>query len=312
MLILSIDLVNKVINVRSISVSARFIVLVLVGFAAQLVDGALGMAYGVTSTTLLLSMGLVPATASASVHLAEIGTTLASGASHWRFGNINREIVVRLAIPGAIGAFLGAVALSHVPAELARPIVSIFLGALGVLLLVRFGFRRGAPSPRGRLPTRALAPLGLIGGFLDAAGGGGWGPIVTPTLLASGRVQPRNAVGNTDTSEFAVAVAASVGFFVALDMSGISLVIVGAMLIGGLLAAPVAAWLVRHLPARVLGVAVAGIIILTNAPRALETVAVPAQTQYVVLGLLAMVWATAMFMVTIGNRAAPVYIRTRD
>ncbi len=241
-----------------------FIVVALVGFAAQLVDGALGMAYGVTSSTLLLTLGLAPATASASVHLAEVGTTLASGVSHWRLRNLNRSTVIRLAGPGAVGAFLGAVVLSNVSAETARPLVSIFLAALGVLLLVRFGFRRSQVVQPRRIPTRALAPLGLVGGFLDAAGGGGWGPIVTPSLLASGRVQPRKVVGSVDASEFAVAVAASIGFFVALDMSEISLVVVGGMLIGGLVAAPMAAWLVRRLPARILGVAVSGVVILTN------------------------------------------------
>jgi uncharacterized membrane protein YfcA len=293
-------------------VPAQFIVFVLVGFAAQLVDGALGMAYGVTSTTLLLTMGLAPATASASVHLAEIGTTLASGVSHWRFGNLNRTIVVRLAIPGAVGAFVGAVALSNVSAEVARPIVSIFLGGLGVLLLIRFGFRRGQATTRRRVPTRALVPLGLVGGFLDAAGGGGWGPIVTPSLLASGRVQPRKAVGNADTSEFAVAVAASIGFLVALDMSGISLVIVGGMLVGGLVAAPVAAWLVRRLPARVLGVAVSGVIIVTNVPRVLDTIAVPAPAGFIVLGLLGVVWAAAMYTATIRHRAPLAPVRDRN
>jgi uncharacterized membrane protein YfcA len=292
--------------------SAGFVVLVMVGFAAQLVDGALGMAYGVTSTTLLLSMGLVPATASASVHLAEVGTTLVSGVSHWRFGNVNREIVVRLAIPGAIGAFLGAVTLSHVSAELARPVVSIFLAALGVLLLVRFGFRHSPVATRRRLPTRALAPLGLIGGFLDAAGGGGWGPLVTPTLLASGRMQPRHAVGNADTSEFAVALAASVGFFVALDLNSISIVVVGGMLLGGLLAAPLAAWLVRRMPAQILGVAVAGVIILTNGPRALAAVEIPVSTQYVVLAVVAIIWAAAMLVATVGKRRSLSSVETYE
>jgi hypothetical protein len=271
-----------------------FVVLVLIGFAAQLVDGALGMAYGVTSTTLLLSFGLAPAAASASVHLAEVGTTLASGLSHWRLGNVNKRMVARLAVPGAIGAFTGAVVLSNLSAEVARPLVSIFLASLGVLLLVRFAFRAGAPVQPRRIPTRAIAPLGLVGGFLDAAGGGGWGPIVTPTLLASGRVQPRKAIGNTDASEFAVAVAASIGFFVALDFSEISLLVVGSVLLGGLLAAPLAALLVRHLPARVLGVAVAGVIILTNGPRALEAVGLPAPVVYGVLGVLGLAWLLAM------------------
>ena len=139
-----------------------FIALALVGFVAQLVDGALGMAYGVTSTTLLLSVGLAPAAASASVHLAEVGTTLASGVSHWRMRNINRATVMRLAIPGAAGACVGDVVLSHLSAEVARPLVAFFLLGLGILLLVRFGFRRTQPVRPRPLPARALAPLGLV------------------------------------------------------------------------------------------------------------------------------------------------------
>jgi uncharacterized membrane protein YfcA len=285
-------------------VPTSLIVMILVGFAAQLVDGALGMAYGVTSSTLLLTMGLVPATASASVHLAEVGTTLASGISHWRLRNLSRDTVIRLAIPGAVGAFIGAVVLSNLSAEIARPLVSIFLAGLGVLLLIRFGFRRSQVVRPRPIPARALAPLGLVGGFLDAAGGGGWGPIVTPSLLASGRVRPRKVVGSVDASEFAVASAASIGFFVALDMSEISAMVVGGMLLGGLIAAPLAAWLVRHLPPRILGVAVSGVIILTNGPRALETIGLPVAAIYAVLAVAAIVWVGAMVAVLARRRAA--------
>jgi uncharacterized protein len=286
-------------------VSTSFLVMVLVGFAAQLVDGALGMAYGVTSSTLLLSIGLAPATASASVHLAEVGTTLASGLSHWRLGNLNRSTVVRLAVPGAAGAFLGAVVLSNLAAETARPLVSVFLAGLGLLLLIRFGFRRAAAVRPRQLPTRALAPLGLVGGFMDAAGGGGWGPIVTPSLLASGRVRPRKAVGNADASEFAVAVAASIGFFVALDMTELSAAVVGGMLVGGLVAAPIAAWLVRRLPSRILGVAVSGVIILTNAPRAFDAIGLPSAAELLILVGVAALWVAALAMVLARRRSRP-------
>lgn len=283
--------------------STSFLVVALVGFAAQLVDGALGMAYGVTSSTLLLTMGLAPAAASASVHLAEVGTTLASGVSHWRLRNLSRHTVVRLAIPGAIGGFTGAVVLSSLSAESARPLVSIFLAGLGVLILVRFGFRRRPPTRSRPISARALAPLGLVGGFLDAAGGGGWGPVVTPSLLATGRVQPRKVIGSVDASEFAVAVAASIGFLVALDLSEISPVVVGGMLLGGLVAAPVAAWLVRHLPARILGVAVSGLIILTNGPRALEAVSLPPVAEVGLLVALGLVWAAAFVVVLVRRDA---------
>ncbi|HET6729090.1 MAG TPA: sulfite exporter TauE/SafE family protein, partial [Jiangellaceae bacterium] len=185
----------------------------LVGLAAQLVDGSLGMAYGVTSTTLLLAIGTNPAAASATVHLAEIGTTLASGLSHWRFGNVDWRVVRRIAIPGAIGSFAGATFLSMLSTDVAAPIMSVLLLALGLYILVRFTLR-GMPRRNLGKPVRRrfLGPLGLLAGFVDATGGGGWGPVGTPALLASGRLEPRKVIGSIDTSEFIVAVAASVGF----------------------------------------------------------------------------------------------------
>src|SRR5215213_4961907 len=155
-----------------------FLILAIVGLAAQLVDGALGMAYGTTSQSLLLVVGLTPALASASVHMAEVGTTLASGVSHWRFGNVDWSKVLWLAIPGGIGAFLGAVVLSSViSAEAAEPIVAVFLFCLGIYILARFAFRRREQPVIVRPVARGfLGPLGLVAGFLDAADGGGGAP----------------------------------------------------------------------------------------------------------------------------------------
>src|SRR5215203_3209579 len=155
---------------------ANFLLLAVVGLIAQLVDGSLGMAYGVTSQSLLLTIGIAPALASASVHIAEVGTTAASGVSHWRFKNVDWAKVWPLAIPGAIGAFFGAVVLSSfITAEAAEPIVAIFLFGLGVFVLARFSFRRHERPVQIRPVSKGfLAPLGLIAGFLDAAGGGGW------------------------------------------------------------------------------------------------------------------------------------------
>src|ERR687884_1865874 len=202
---------------------ANFLLLAIVGLVAQLVDGSLGMAYGVTSQSLLLAVGLAPALASASVHLAEVGTTAASGASHWRFGNVDWSKVWPLAIPGAIGAFLGAVVLSaFITAEAAEPIVAVFLFGLGAFVLARFSFRRHERPVQIRPVSRGfLAPLGLIAGFLDAAGGGGWGAISPPTVLSSRGMGPRKVVGTVDTSEFVVAVSASVGFLLALSFADI-------------------------------------------------------------------------------------------
>jgi uncharacterized membrane protein YfcA len=273
-----------------------FVILALVGLAAQLVDGSLGMAYGVTSQSLLLAVGLAPALASASVHIAEVGTTLASGASHWRFGNVDWSKVGWLAVPGGVGAFLGAVVLSSViSAESAEPIVAIFLFTLGVYILSRFAFRRRENPVVVRPISRGfLGPLGFVAGFLDAAGGGGWGPISTPTLLSSRRMEPRKVVGTVDTSEFVVALAASLGFLIALSFAEIPWGVVGALLVGGLVAAPVAAWIVRILPARILGTAVAGVILVTNMKTFLEAVGVSGGITIVIYVLIVMVWLAAL------------------
>lgn len=279
------------------------IVLVLVGFAAQLVDGALGMAYGATSTTLVLAAGYSPVVASASVHLAELGTTLASGTAHWRFGNVDWRTVRRIGVPGAIGAFLGAVVLSSISAEVAKPWMAGILLALGVYVILRFTLR-GVPTRPGRRYVRGrfLAPLGLTAGFVDATGGGGWGPVATPTLLASGRMEPRKVVGSVDTSEFLVALAASIGFLVALGSEVLSLRIVAALLIGGLAAAPLAAWLVRIVTARLLGALVGGLIIVTNT-RTLFTVAdEPASVRLWTYAVLLAVWIGAVALVVRAHR----------
>ncbi|MBG0855526.1 sulfite exporter TauE/SafE family protein [Streptomyces spinoverrucosus] len=266
------------------------VLLALAGLGAQLVDGSLGMAYGVTSTTLLLALGTNPAAASATVHLAEIGTTLMSGAAHWRFGNVDWKVVVRIGVPGAVGAFLGATVLSRLSTEVAEPVMALILLGLGLYVMSRFTFRGLPKGNLGKpLRRRFLSPLGLVAGFLDATGGGGWGPVGTPALLAGGRMEPRKVIGSIDTSEFLVAVAASLGFLFSLGSQGIDLTWVAAFLLGGLVAAPIAAWLVRLLPPRVLGSAVGGLIVVTNVrtllPGGVST------TAYVVLYAL---WAAAV------------------
>lgn len=275
----------------------RLILLALVGLGAQLVDGSLGMAYGVTSTTLLLAIGTNPASASATVHLAEIGTTLASGLSHWKFGNVDWKVVRRIALPGAIGAFAGATFLTWLSTEVAAPVMSGILLALGVYVLVRFTFKGIDRSNLGKpLRRRFLAPVGLVAGFMDATGGGGWGPVGTPALLASGRIEPRKVIGSIDTSEFVISVAASLGFLVGLRTAGIDLTWVLALLAGGLVAAPIAAWLVRLVPPRVLGSLVGGIIVLTNVRTILRSdlVDAPDDVRLLSLGLIAVIWAAAV------------------
>src|SRR5215218_689594 len=225
------------------------------------------MAYGLTSTTLLVALGSAPAAASATVHLAELGTTFVSGVSHWRFGNVDWRTVRWMTFPGAVGAFAGAVVLSSISGDTARPWVAAILSVLGVYVLYRFLGRPRGPRPRaGRrpLPSGLLAPLELGAGFLDAVGGGGWGPVGTPTLLASGRLEPRKVIGSVDTGEFLVALGASAGFLVSLSWRQLPLTLVLLLLAGGLVAAPLAAWLVRRLAPRKLGVIVGAAILLTN------------------------------------------------
>src|ERR671916_1249037 len=274
----------------------NFLLLAIVGLIAQLVDGSLGMAYGVTSQSLLLTVGIAPALASASVHIAEVGTTAASGASHWRFGNVDWATVWPLAVPGAVGAFFGAVVVSaFITAEAAEPLVAIFLFSLGIFVLARFSFRRHERPVNVRPVARTfLAPLGLVAGFLDAAGGGGWGPISTPTLLSSGRMEPRKIIGTVDTSEFLVALGASVGFLLSLSFAEVPWSVVGALLVGGLVAAPIAAWIVRHLNARVLGTAVGGFILLVNANTFLDAVGLDPDLNVIVYVTILAVWITAL------------------
>lgn len=274
------------------------IVLIIIGFLAQLVDGALGMAYGATSSTMLLAYGLAPATASASVHLAELGTTAVSGVSHWRFGNVDWVTVRRIGIPGAIGAFAGAVVLSSISAEVARPWMAGILLAIGVYILVRFTVF-GVPRPRGRRYVRGryLAPLGLGAGFVDATGGGGWGPVATPTILATGKYEPRKVIGSVDTSEFLVALAASIGFLLSLGSQGIAFKYVLALLVGGIAAAPLAAWLVRHVTPALLGASVGGLILITNSRTLFTTYDVSSGVRSVFYAALGVVWVAALAVV---------------
>jgi uncharacterized protein len=275
----------------------KLILLALVGLGAQLVDGSLGMAYGVTSTTLLLAIGANPAAASATVHLAEIGTTLVSGVSHWRFGNVDWKVVLKIGVPGAIGAFAGATFLSGLSTETAAPLMSIILLLLGLYVFTRFTFQ-GLPTGHLGKPLRKrfLGPLGLVAGFVDATGGGGWGPVGTPAILASGRLEPRKTIGSIDTSEFLVAIAASIGFIVGIGSAGVNVVWVLGLLVGGMVAAPVAAWLVRHIPPRVLGSLVGGVIILTNIRTLLRSdwIGAPDAVRYTVYGVIYVLWAAAV------------------
>lgn len=242
------------------------LLIALAGGAAQLVDGGIGMGFGVTSTTILLLAGLGPAQASAVVHTAELGTTLASGISHWRFGNVDWSVVLRLGVPGAIAAFAGATILSRLSMEAATPITALILTLIGINLIWRFSRGRVFRSREVNPPsTGFLAGLGLVGGFVDSTGGGGWGPVSTSTLLALGRDQPRRIVGTVNTAEFLVALGATVGFVLGLWHEIVAhTAAVLALLGGGVVAAPIAAWLISRLNPVLLGGLVGTAIVMLN------------------------------------------------
>ena len=279
------------------------LLIALAGFGASFVDGALGMGFGVTSSTLLIAVGLTPALASASVHLAKLGTAAASGAAHYRFGNVDWAGVRRIGIPGAIGAFVGSTVLSNISAKAALPFTGTLLFVLGIYIVIRF-VRGRAPRRKPGVPgLRLMVPLGLIGGFVDATGGGGWGPVTTPTLMADGRLTPARVIGTVNTAEFIVALAASLGFLVGLGTAGIDLGIVLALLIGGVIAAPIAAYVVRHLNARILGVVVGNFICLLNARILLGALDAAPQAWWAAYGVLLVIAAMSIgFVVRIVRR----------
>jgi uncharacterized membrane protein YfcA len=283
----------------------RLILIALLGSVAQLVDGTLGMAYGVTATTALLITGISPAIASASVHLAEVGTTFASGLSHWRFGNVDWRVVALIGVPGGVGAFAGATFLSSLSTESASLWVAALLLLLGVYILARFATGKVRAVLEGRPAGKFLGPLGLVAGFIDATGGGGWGPVATSTLLSSGKLEPRRTVGSVSAAEFIVSVAASIGFLFGLGKENLPYGSVAALLIGGVLAAPLAAWLVSRLATRWLGVGVGLVLILTNARTLLKGLGVAESTRYLVYGVLVAGWAgvVAYSVLTTGRRA---------
>jgi uncharacterized membrane protein YfcA len=225
-----------------------------IGFLAQLVDGALGMAYGVLSNTALLTMGIPPAQASALVHTAEIFTTGASAASHIYHRNVDWRLVLRLGIAGVLGAILGAWILSNIDVAAARRLVYLYLLVMGIYIL----FKSTRIAKTRTAPAGWTMPLGFGAGFLDASGGGGWGPMVTSTLIGSGHA-PRQTVGSVNATEFFVAIAASTTFFVEIGASHLHHLV--PLVLGGILAAPFGGWAVKHVPARTLMVAVGTLIV---------------------------------------------------
>lgn|SRR5262249_43167243 len=235
-----------------------FLLLVAIGFGAQIIDGTLGMAFGVISTTSLLSFGIAPAHASAIVHTAEIFTTGASAASHLWHRNVDWRLVARLGGAGVLGAVLGAWILSNVDAGAARPFVAAYLLAIGVFILIKAA-RMARPR---EAPASWTVPLGFVAGFLDASGGGGWGPVATSTLVGSGHA-PRIAVGSVNTTEFVVTTAAATTFFVELGAAPLTQLL--GLVVGGVLAAPFGGWAVKRVSPRLLMIAVGVLVTLLAA-----------------------------------------------
>jgi uncharacterized membrane protein YfcA len=230
---------------------------IAVGFLAQLVDGALGMAFGVISTTLFVTLGVPPAIASAGVHTVECFTTGVSGISHIFHRNVDWKMLLRLTIPGVIGAVLGAYVLTQIDAATVKPFVLAYLSFIGLYLIWR-----GIRYPPHHKPPKIVEPLGFVGGFLDAAGGGGWGPVVTGNLLVQG-AEPRITIGTVNTAEFLVTVSASITFILALGLQAFSAATIG-LLIGGVAAAPIAAVVARRTRPKVLLVMVGTVLTLTS------------------------------------------------
>ena len=255
-----------------------FLLFLLVGFTAQLVDGALGMAYGVVSASMLLTVGVPPANVSASVHASKVFTGAASAGSHAYQRNVSWRLFLPLAAAGALGGVLGAYVLTSIEAGAIKPYIVAYLAVMGLVILWR-AYRTDPDA--AVVPFRHPAPLGLAGGFLDALGGGGWGPTVTSTLIGAGTT-PRCAIGTSNTAEFFVAIAVSSAFIWALltgrwaeaqDLRDHAWA-VGGLIVGGVVAAPLAAWLTRRLPMRPMTWIVGAVVMILAAYQAAQLLGV--------------------------------------
>ena len=235
----------------------------LVGASAQFVDGLLGMGFGITSASLLTVLGYSAVAASAGTHAAKVGTTLVSGVSHWREGNVDWRVLITVGVPGAIGAFIGAVVLTSIALDGARIWMAAILFLLGLTIIARFGYDKSL-FPAMKLRTRNLWPIGLFGGFVDATGGGGWGPVATPSLMTVTKHKPHRIVGTVSASEFLVAASASIGFLFGAGEAGVPWLAVLGLVIGGVITAPIAARLAKKAPTAPLGVAVGGMVLIAN------------------------------------------------
>lgn len=284
------------------------VVFTLTGLVAQLVDGSLGMGFGVTSNSGLIAFGIAPAVASASIQMTNIVTGAASGVSHWRFGNVSWSLVFRLGIPGAIGGFLGASALSSFEGDWVVAAVAVVLLALGVVVVVRSlrGDLDQRATVQGGLSRHFLVLLGTIGGFAKAIGGGGWGPVTTPALMASGKVEPRQVIGSVSAAEVLVSLSATAGFLNGLSgTGGVRPSLVLAMMAGGVVAAPLAAFIVGRIKPARLGLWVGTLLLVLNTQTLLAEVGAPAVIVLSALAVIAIVGVALAYRTRVTTR--PVY-----
>ena len=273
------------------------------GFCASLVDGALGMGFGPTSSSILLGTGLSPTSVSTTVNLAKVATGIAAAISHWRFRNIDHRLVLKLAIPGAIGALVGVTILSNVDGDTIKPALAVLLVVIGLRILWRFSrpvtvqpeeFEdlEGDPDKMPPFDDRGVEVVATAGGITNGMIGA-WGPVVTPFLMGR-QLAPRFAVGSVNTAEVAVAAVSVTSLVAAVGKGDLDIGIIIAMLLGGMLAAPVAAWSIRHIPPRPMGVAVGGLLLLTNA-RELSSSGELGPERWLAYALVAVLVALAAF-----------------
>ncbi len=285
----------------------KLFIFALAGFLAQLIDGSLGMGFGASSSSILLTFGVAPAIVSATIHFSEIATTAASGTSHWKFKNVHKPTMVKLAIPGAITAFIGAAILSHIHSDFIKPFIAIFLLTMGLYILYQFLFTKEKSVSKTKTKTSRLIliPQGAVAGFLDSIGGGGWGPVNTPLMLAQKKLEPRYAIGTVSASEFFVTVSASLSFIIFLGWSQINWWLVVSLSIGGMVAAPFAAWLVKLLPMNILAVCVSGLIIFTNSNSLISVVGLNQTLAITIKIALIVIWFVLILFALYQNNKLP-------
>lgn len=285
----------------------------LAGFCASFVDGALGMGFGPTSSSILLGTGLSPASVSSSVNIVKVATGVAAAISHWRFGNIDRKLVLGLALPGCAGALIGATLLSNLNGPLLKPALAALLVVIGLRILFRFARMPARPSEAASGQSLPPTATNLKGLHVAAACGGitngmigAWGPVVTPFLLHRG-LSPRYAIGSVNTAEVAVASASAASLIATFGKGGVELGVVIAMLVGGVVAAPVAAWTIRFIPARPLGIAVAGLLLVTNARELISWAGISAWSTWIYSAIVLTVALTmaAPALIRAGRRSMP-------